>query len=178
MLTKNKNVSECTRQNFIDAFWKLYKIKNIRKITINEIALEAGYNRNSFYRYFKDIYDVLEQEEERIAKEFAKYCQKNEVYDVSCAINSEILKKEGEKIRLFFEKDEETRFSVKLKEKCLPMWKKNFMLGKDEKLRDYVIEYKVAGSIAVMIKYFKNNKNMPTEEIVDIMMKLVTTGEW
>lgn len=173
-----KEATEKTKQNFIDAFWKLYAEKDIRKITVNEIAKEAGYNRNSFYRYFKDIYDVLEQEEERIAYEFAEYCDTNKTYDVITAVHSEILKKESDKIQILFQKDNETRFSVKLKEKCRPMWEKTFMLGEDEKLRDYVIEYKVAGSISVMVRYFKNNKNMPQNEIVDIMMDLTSTGKW
>lgn len=173
-----KEATDKTRQYFIDAFWKLYEKKDIRKITVNEIASEAGYNRNSFYRYFKDIYDVLEQEEEKIANEFAEYCKNNEIPEIVSEMSRKSLETEGYKIRILFEKDEETRFSHKMKEKSRPFWEERFMLGEDEKLRDYVIEYKVAGSIAVMVRYFKNNRNISEKEITDIMIKLVTTGEW
>lgn len=48
--TKNQLV-----QTFID---KLYK-DHFKEITIAEIAAEAGYSRNTFYRYFKDKYELL-----------------------------------------------------------------------------------------------------------------------
>ena len=51
-----------TKENIIEAFWKLYAEKPIEKITIQELMNKAGYHRSVFYVYFKDIYDLLEQE--------------------------------------------------------------------------------------------------------------------
>lgn len=48
-----------TRENLIEAFWELYKDKPIEKITVKEITNRAGYNRGTFYAYFKDTYEVL-----------------------------------------------------------------------------------------------------------------------
>jgi AcrR family transcriptional regulator len=55
-----------TKQNLIDAFWALYCEKRIEKITVKEITQKAGYNRGTFYEYFTDIYDVLNQIEESL----------------------------------------------------------------------------------------------------------------
>lgn len=55
-----------TKENIIEAFWKLYAEKPIEKITIQELMNKAGYHRSVFYVYFKDIYDLLEQEEKNL----------------------------------------------------------------------------------------------------------------
>lgn len=58
-----------TKQTLIDAFWKLYKEKSIEKITVGQIAAVAGYNRSTFYEYFYDVPDVLQQIEDSIMEE-------------------------------------------------------------------------------------------------------------
>lgn len=60
-MKNNKEIISNTKQDLIDAFWYFYCNKRIEKITIKEITLKAGYNRSTFYEYFIDIYDVLEQ---------------------------------------------------------------------------------------------------------------------
>ena len=53
--------SSATRQNLIDAFCILIRKKPVQKITVRELVDKAGYNRGTFYNYFRDVYDVLEQ---------------------------------------------------------------------------------------------------------------------
>ena len=53
-----------TKENIIIAFWEIYREKSINKITIKELMDKAGYHRSVFYTYFKNIYDLLEQEQE------------------------------------------------------------------------------------------------------------------
>ena len=65
----NHNLSaaaKITRQNLSDAFWQLYLKKKIEKITVKEICELAGYNRSTFYVYYKDVYDILNEIEDRI----------------------------------------------------------------------------------------------------------------
>lgn len=49
---------EVTKGNLIEAFWELYKEKPLSKITVKEITDRAGYNRGTFYTYFKDTYEI------------------------------------------------------------------------------------------------------------------------
>lgn len=55
-----------TRQNIKEAFWRLYKKDRIEKITIADICSVAGYNRSTFYHYFRDIHDVLDAVEREL----------------------------------------------------------------------------------------------------------------
>lgn len=50
---------DVTRNNLIEAFWNIYKVKPLSKITVKEITDRAGYNRGTFYTYFSDINEIL-----------------------------------------------------------------------------------------------------------------------
>ena len=55
-----------TKQKIKRAFLSLYKEKRIEKISIKEITDKAGVNRGTFYAYYLDIYDLLEQIETEV----------------------------------------------------------------------------------------------------------------
>ena len=65
MNTALTTTTQITRQNLIDSFWQLYCKKRIEKITVKEICDRAGYNRSTFYVYFKDAYEILDEIEEQ-----------------------------------------------------------------------------------------------------------------
>lgn len=60
-MKRNPAVTEATKAAIRDAFWTLYQQKPIEQITVKEVSDLAGYNRSTFYQYYKDVYDVLEQ---------------------------------------------------------------------------------------------------------------------
>ncbi|MDO5548502.1 MAG: TetR/AcrR family transcriptional regulator [Eubacteriales bacterium] len=64
---------EKTRNNLVNAFWDLYCEKDINKITIKEITDRAGYNRATFYIYFKNAQQVLDYVEEQLYSQMALY---------------------------------------------------------------------------------------------------------
>lgn len=52
--------SEKNKLAIADAMKQLMRTTPIEKITINQILEKAGVSRRSFYRYFKDKYDLVE----------------------------------------------------------------------------------------------------------------------
>ena len=62
----NLSQKELTRANLVEAFWDLYKDKPLEKITVKEITDRAGYNRGTFYSYFKDTYELQKEIRESI----------------------------------------------------------------------------------------------------------------
>lgn len=64
---------EKTRSNLVNAFWEIYCEKDINKITIKEITDRAGYNRATFYIYFKNAQQVLDYVEEQLYELMKKY---------------------------------------------------------------------------------------------------------
>ncbi|WP_270405287.1 TetR/AcrR family transcriptional regulator [Candidatus Collinsella stercoripullorum] len=65
-MKKQPQITEQTRANLTQAFWELYLDRPIEKITVREITERAGYNRATFYLYFRDVYDLFEQLEGEI----------------------------------------------------------------------------------------------------------------
>ena len=72
-MNKNPKQTASTKLKLKEAFWDLYANKPISQITVQEITQLAGYNRGTFYVYYKDVYDVLEQTENEIFNVFTKH---------------------------------------------------------------------------------------------------------
>lgn len=65
-MRRQSPAAEQTRQNLCQAFWELYATRPIEKISVREITDRAGYNRATFYLYFHDVYELLEQIEDYV----------------------------------------------------------------------------------------------------------------
>ena len=52
--------AERTKVEIKQALWRLLQAKPVSQIRVKELAAVSGYSRNTFYRYFRDAYDVLE----------------------------------------------------------------------------------------------------------------------
>lgn len=80
-MKKQPEITSATRRKIMDSFWNEYKITPIEKITISSITGNAGVCRSTFYEYFKDIYDLLEQFENdfltHLKNEFIPIVQSN-----------------------------------------------------------------------------------------------------
>lgn len=55
-----------------DTVLKLSEKKEINKITVTEICKIADINRATFYKYYRDIYDLIEQLEKELYKSIKK----------------------------------------------------------------------------------------------------------
>lgn len=69
--------SQLTKQALCDALKRLLTRKNFQHITIGDITKEAGFNRQTFYYHFKDIYDLLSWGFAREMSMLAPYLQNN-----------------------------------------------------------------------------------------------------
>ena len=72
-------MAKFTRQAIMYSLLKLLQEKSIDKITVKDICELCEINRNTFYYYYSDIYQVLEEllkfETEKSLKEDGKYKQ-------------------------------------------------------------------------------------------------------
>lgn len=60
-MRKQPQVTEQTRANLRQAFWELYATTPIEKISVRQITDRAGYNRATFYLYYHDVYELLDE---------------------------------------------------------------------------------------------------------------------
>ena len=55
-----------TRHNMINTFWELAEKQGLDNVTISAITKKSGLNRGTFYVYFQNMDDLLEQAEDDI----------------------------------------------------------------------------------------------------------------
>ena len=65
---------ERTKQAIVSAFNRLIARAEIEKITTEKIAATAGVSKATFYRYFKDKYDVLNYNYKSLLDEALEHC--------------------------------------------------------------------------------------------------------
>ncbi len=71
-MNKQPEITDATREALVNAFFQSAKKKSIDKVTIKEITDLAGYNRTTFYRYFEDVYALVEYAEDEFLKNTRK----------------------------------------------------------------------------------------------------------
>lgn len=180
-MSKRIEITSQTRQNLIDAFWKLYCEIRIEKITVKDITNKAGYNRGTFYEYFKDVYDVLDHIENSLVPTF------NELPPIS--IGTEM---RGMPMDAFFELYERNNkyysvllgdsgdpaFASKLKNSIKPMIIQEFANTPhiDQKELDYILEYTLSAMIGIMSYWFRQADKLPNNKLHELINKLMEQG--
>ena len=70
-------MAQNTKKAIMNAFIELLNERSFEKITVTDIVNRCKINRNTFYYYYQDIYDVLEEllssEADRIIRQHKKY---------------------------------------------------------------------------------------------------------
>lgn len=179
----NKN-SEETKERIKKAFIKLYKENRIEKITISQLTKEAKVYRGTFYYYYTDIYDLLEQIEERFFKEV--------IEDVLGVIEgilvgdiekraveiTEHFKKYEEIMTLFFVDKPNTTLIKRLKEaaKCKVLMKlgiDNNNLSDEDK---YILEYIASAQVGIITKWIENKRDINAVDLAKIIKKVNLFG--
>ena len=59
-----------TETLILNGLTTLLQQKSIKEITVRELADLVDINRSTFYLHYTDIYDLLEQTEQRLLKQF------------------------------------------------------------------------------------------------------------
>lgn len=159
-----------------EALKELMEVKNYSKITVTDITNKANLGRTTFYRNFETIDDVLEMKCIEKFKEFRQYCidfyKLNDIevksflkpflmywYDNSEVIELLIKANRENIIKKYLTK--EVQFFVDISS-----------INKDTVISshiNYFIEMRVSNSISILTEWIKNDKNIPPDELADII---------
>lgn len=184
-MKKNPEQTAATREKLKNAFWDIYSEKPLKSITVNEVASRAGYNRSTFYTYYKDIYDILEQTEEEILKmlENGRTVKFNMVdraeYQKSMMNFGDFFKKNQKCLTILFGENGDPKLSCRIwnmtREKLI-----EDISGIDNKLDPvmykYVAEYIVNSHAGAVMMWLRNGCDIPFEQLVDILFSMTSSG--
>ncbi len=176
-MKRQPQITAQTKNNLRTAFWTLYTEKPIEKISIKEITDLAGYNRGTFYLYYRDVYDIFTQIEnellEKIAAVLNETMLENETFDLSkqMEILLELMRTHEPYACILLSDNGDPHFATRLKEIIWPLLNRYFV--PTEGHSDYQIallsEFYLSGLLAAVIQWLKNPR-MTLEEFLDFMV--------
>lgn len=180
-MNKQPEVTAQTKQNLIDAFWALYCEKRIEKITVKEITQKAGYNRGTFYEYFIDVYDVLEQIEQSLIpslEELPPITLPEGNMGMPIDMFMTLYDQNSKYYSVLLGDDGDPAFASKLKNSIKPMIKQAFSkdYAENDIEFDFIVEYVLSASIGIMSYWFRQNKALPAEDLISLMYDVMENG--
>ncbi len=164
-----------TKERFKKAFFTLYAERKIETITIKEVADLAGFNRGTFYLYYKSIYDLLQKTEQELLEDFAKrvdyhlklYYSKIDNPDekVFQDMQDNFLKN-GEYFKVLNGKNGDPRFKAKMKNIIKDAYRKHLNVDSSKRVSkfEYLLEYLVEANTSI-IQYWLMNRDKDTPRI-------------
>ena len=177
-MNKNDIKSNKTKKKICDTYIEIYKNKDINQITIKEITNKAGYNRSTFYIYYKDIYDLHEQIKNNIINKAKNGTQKLNNKDFSFKelfkIIMDFYNKNEKYITTLVTKD--NTLAENIKKEIKPVMKKLLKKELNKPEDDYLIEYHISAVFGLINFWINNNKNIKTDELFKLLYKVSTKG--
>ncbi len=167
-----------TKKNFYKAFWELYKVNDISRISVVNVTKHAGYNRSTFYEYFIDIYDLLDQLEQVMIDEFCEILNERgftdgkfngmEIYVQGFV---EAYQKYGDDLTVLLGKDGDPAFSGKIVDKMKDFWSK--WAGNEAMNVEIIIEFACPALLSIMSTWHDLGKSIPIEQLMNVILKMI-----
>lgn len=159
-------------------FVALLKKKPLNKITVKELCDMAQINRATFYRYYVDVYDLMEQLEAEILRELNEMMAQSSANNVSKTLCSilEKLKANNELYTTLFSANGDPGFPLKIFKTCYGETE-NFIrshcakLSKEQQTWLYV--YLAQGISGVISCWIAEGMVEPPEQVADFAERLV-----
>ena len=171
-------------QNIIkETLIDLLSEKELTKITVSEICQIADINRATFYRYYLDVYDLLEKIEESFSTELIDAYTKEDITDYTVSNFAKALLKvfvENKKlVRILFNNKTTTNFLDEILnivyQICKEKWEKE-LPGISVEDIEYASIFLFNGALGVINFWVKSDFEKDVDEIALIIEQLAYFG--
>ena len=171
-MKKQPEVTDKTKKAFMDAFCEFYAQKPLERISVQEIANKAGYNRSSFYQHFCDIYELLDYLENYVLTSMLSK-QVNE----KASIQEFLLpgKEMNFYLNTLFGEYGSNHFIEHLKT-VIPYESHKLSLPKDNPLSFYLLEFHLSTVLSLLRLWYQRGQDISEEELFDLIHRLYTKG--
>jgi AcrR family transcriptional regulator len=175
-MKKQPEITEKTRQAFIDVFCELYCQKPIEKISIQEIANKSGYNRSTFYQYFTDIYEMATYIENDILSYIKNTMQNGDMANQPIADKILFLfEKKGNCLNALLGDYGSIRFLERIKKEIFPYEQEQSFI-KDNPLTPYLVEFHLSISFSLFRLWIRRERDLSPDELFDLIQNLYLKG--
>ena len=178
-MKKHPEVTALTRENIMHAFWSLYCQKKIDHISIKEITDKAGYHRSTFYEYFVDIYDLLNQlEDEVVVRLKAEVLQSLTIQSNNNLVQilADHYESQGEYLLVLLGENGNPNFAKKVKAEMGLALTRRFGLPENDIRTSYMMEFGLSAIMSTITHWYQTNKNLPSNELVVLIRSMLMNG--
>ena len=171
-MKKQPEITARTKKAFVDAFCEIYSQKPIEKISIQEIANKAGYNRSSFYQHFCDIYELLNFLENDVLDSIHQ-----KLNDGSKGIQEvmSLFDEKGDYLNALFGNYGSSHFIERLKA-SIPFEAHKLDISKDDPMTPYLMEFHLSTSFSLYRLWYSRQKDISPEKLFNLILRLYTGG--
>lgn len=180
-MKKQPEITKQTKQNLADAFWQLYCKKRIEKITVKDITEKAGYNRSTFYEYYTDVYDVLDQIEASVLPDIEKHKKivltKNLHFPIRHLVD--VFSKNKQYLIVLLGKNGDPAFREKMKNTYKDLVRPILMLQSpdtDDYILEYGLEYAMSAIIGMVTYCFTMEEHPDIERMAQLLNSFMSDG--
>lgn len=182
-MAKNPVQVAQTKQNLREAFFSIYKEKRIDKISIKEITDKGGYNRGTFYLYYKDVYDILEQIEgelldslDDVSEAMIRFVINPDEYLEDYNQFLEYFKVNNEYISVLLGENGDAYFQSKYKNMLKAHIRKHINMDNSEyseETIDFSLEFFISGLLGLILYYLSKHKEPDLKALTKITRTIV-----
>ena len=183
LMNKQPEKTVQTMENFIDAFWDIMRKEGMSGLSVSKIAKRAGYNRCTFYAYFTDVYDIVEQAEQMILDTMKEEIYSISAYDffldsnrVTTRIVNTLLKYD-DKFFLLLSNGGDPQFLKKVQKSAKDFVYK--LLGNTDGIdisKDYIVAYTTSAFSGVLSHWYEDGSKDDIHQIVATIQGLIMYG--
>lgn len=168
-----------TKRALRTALAELITQKELRHITVQELADRADVHRATFYLHYQDVYDLYEQTVREIISSLREIISEDAAHSYELLFTRLIdyLYDNPELSRMLFAGEGETAplqrelYSL-LEQKYVDIWRYEVpeIVITDEML--FIISYHIQGSFSLVSSWVRQNFSAPKEEIIKLLQML------
>ena len=180
-MRKQPQVTEQTRANLRQAFWELYEERPIEKISVREITDRAGYNRATFYLYYHDVYELLEEIEGQVLGVIGHLVNERLLqgdkldFSQHMSLILRLAKRSRSYTRVLLGDHGDPAFTQRLKEILTPLVDRFFLPAEPigEQAERVIREFYLSGIVATIRTWTSEEDPMPIEQLIQLVMHIV-----
>ncbi len=179
-MNKQPEITDATREALVNAFFQLARKNNITQITVREIINSAGYSRATFYRYFKDVFALVEYAEDDFFQKaraaLAEYETETCVYDRRFfEIFIKCFNEDPVRISVLMSEQNLSHFTRRMREKTIDNMKTHIA---DTPKKKAVTDMFFSSVFSAMANHIQNPNALTDEDLLDIIQKLFIDWYW
>lgn len=179
-MKKHPEITAATKKTFIDAFCILSKKKSFEKITIQELSRKAGFNRCTFYQYFKDIYELIDRIENiivtHVKENFRNNISPENFMQTFFDAFTKIHKEDAQYFDLLLSPAHRTKFVEKLMSEVVPIFKEKFNLPPENLNSDFLARIYLQTVLSSIEIWIDDGRKLPLQDLSKLLGNVLTNG--